>query len=216
MVNAKLTLQWQDQSCADTPPVPARRQQTIMREPRAFAMLTRAKRIIALGFVLAAACGAPLDGSIAQATQQQNSSFTVSVTIAASCTISATPLAFVSPGALTANVDQTSSISITCTNTTPYTVGLDNGVNFSSGTRRMKDTGAGTTFVNYGLYTDSAHTNAWTTTTTTTTCTGGANTCAIGTGTGSNQPITVYGRIPPQTAPAPATFQDTVTATVTY
>lgn len=178
-------------------------------------MLTRAKRSIALGFLLAAACGATLDGSIAQATTQ-NSSFTVSVTITATCTISAGNLAFGSPGLLTANVDQTSTITVDCTNTTPYTVGLDNGVNFSSGTRRMKDTGAGTTFVNYGLYTDLARTNAWTTTTSTTTCTGGANTCAVGTGSGSNQTITVYGRIPPQTTPAPATFQDTVTATVTY
>ena len=179
-------------------------------------MLTRGKRIVALGFLVAAACGVATEGSIAQATTQ-NSSFTVSVTIAASCTISAGPLAFLSPGALTANVDQTSTIAITCTSTTPYTVGLDNGVNFSSGTRRMKDTGAGTTFVNYGLYTDSARTNAWTTTTSTTTCTGGANTCAVGTGAGSNQNITVYGRVPAQTpTPAPATYTDTIVATVTY
>jgi spore coat protein U-like protein len=179
-------------------------------------MLTRPKRIIGFGLLLAAACSAPLDGSIAQATTQ-NSAFTVSVQIQASCTISAGALGFGnSVGVLTANVDATSTITVDCTNTTPYTVGLDNGVNFSSGTRRMKDTGAGTTFVNYGLYTDLARTNAWTTTTATNSCTGGANTCAIGTGTGSNTTITVYGRIPPQATPAPATFNDTVTATITY
>jgi spore coat protein U-like protein len=146
----------------------------------------------------------------------QTTTFTVSVTITASCTISASNLAFGSQGVLAANVDQTSTITVQCTNTTPYTVGLDNGLNFSGGTRRMKDTGAGTTFVNYALYTDSARTLGWLTTTTTTTCTGGANTCAIGTGAGSNQTITVYGRIPSQTTPAPATFNDTVTATITY
>lgn len=141
--------------------------------------------------------------------------FTVSVTITASCTISATNLAFGTQGALTANVDQTSTITVNCTDTTPYSVGLDNGLNFS-GTRRMKDTGAGTTFVSYGLYTDAGRTNAWTTTTSAASCTGGANTCALGTGNGANQNITVYGRIPSQTTPAPATFNDTVTATVTY
>jgi spore coat protein U-like protein len=179
-------------------------------------MLTRPKRIIGWALLLAAACSAPLDGSIAQATTQ-NTTFTVSVTIQASCTISANTMAFGNQGVLAASVQQTSQITVDCTNTTPYTVGLDNGQNFSGGTRRMKETIAGTTFVNYGLYTDAAHTNAWTTTTSTTTCTGGANTCAIGTGTGSAQPpITVYGLIPAQTTPAPGTFQDTVTATVTY
>ncbi len=152
---------------------------------------------------------------VAHATTQ-TTTFTVSVTITASCTISASNLAFGPQGVLAANVDQTSTITVQCTNTTPYTVGLDNGLNFLGGTRRMKDTGAGTTFVNYALYTDSVRTLGWLTTTSTTTCTGGSNTCAIGTGSGSNQTITVYGRIPPQTTPAPATFNDTVTATITY
>lgn len=142
--------------------------------------------------------------------------FTVSVTVVASCTISATPLAFGSQGVFAANVDQTSTLTVTCTNTTPYSAGLDNGLNFSGGTRRMKDTGAGTTFVDYSVYTDVARTNAWTTTTLAGSCTGGANTCALGTGNGTGQTITVYGRIPPQSTPAPATFNDTLTATVTY
>ena len=156
-----------------------------------------------------------LGTGIAQAATA-TTTFTVSVTITASCTISATNLAFGTQGVLAANVDSTSTISITCTNTTPYSVGLDNGLNFSGGTRRMKDTGAGTTFVNYGLYTDTGRTNAWTTSTSAASCTGGANTCALGTGNGTTQNITVYGRIPAQTTPAPATFNDTVTATVTY
>jgi spore coat protein U domain-containing protein, fimbrial subunit CupE1/2/3/6 len=143
-------------------------------------------------------------------------SFTVSVTITASCAISAGNLAFGSQGVLSADVDSTSTIAVTCTNSTPYSVGLDNGLSFSGGTRRMKDTGAGTTYVNFGLYTDSARSNAWTTSTSAASCTGGANTCALGTGNGASQNITVYGRIPTQTTPAPATFNDTVTATITY
>jgi spore coat protein U-like protein len=117
---------------------------------------------------------------------------------------------------LAAAANSTSTLTVTCTNSTPYSVGLDSGVNFLSGTRRMKDTGAGTTFVNYGLYTDPGYANGWTTTTAAGSCTGGTSTCALGTGSGTAQNITVYGQIPAQTTPAPATFNDTVTATVTY
>jgi spore coat protein U-like protein len=177
-------------------------------------MLLGTKVMSLFRYALMVLLGFSLSIGVAHATTQ-TTTFTVSVTITASCTISASNLAFGSQGVLAANVDQTSTITVQCTNTTPYTVGLDNGLNFSA-TRRMKDTGAGTTFVGYGLYTDVARANAWTTTTSTTTCTGGTNTCAIGTGSGSNQTITVYGRIPPQTTPAPATFNDTVTATITY
>jgi spore coat protein U-like protein len=148
--------------------------------------------------------------------QTTSTSTSASATVVTNCNVSAAPLNFGTVGLLTANVDATTTVAVQCNTATSYTVGLDNGRNFSSGTRRMKDTGAGTTFVKYGLYTDSAHTNAWTTTTSTNTCTGGANSCAVGTGTGSNTNTTVYGRIPPQSTPAPAAFNDTVTATVTY
>jgi spore coat protein U-like protein len=154
-------------------------------------------------------------GGVAQAATA-TSTFTVSVTISSACSISAGNLDFGSQGLLSANVDATSTISVTCTNSTPYSVGLDNGQNFAAGSRRMRDTGAGTTYVNFGLYTDAARTSGWTTTTAAGSCTGGANTCALGTGSGSAQSITVYGRIPPQATPAPATFNDTVTATITY
>jgi spore coat protein U-like protein len=156
-----------------------------------------------------------LGSGIAQAATA-TSTFTVSVTITSACAISAGNLDFGSQGLLTVNVDATSTISVTCTNSTPYSVGLDNGQNFAAGSRRMRDTGAGTTYVNFGLFTDAARSNAWTTTTSAGSCTGGAGSCALGTGTGSAQSITVYGRIPPQATPAPATFNDTVTATITY
>ena len=134
----------------------------------------------------------------------------------AGCSISAGNLAFGSQGILSANVDSTSTISVVCTNTTPYSVGLDNGQNYAGGTRRMRDTGAGTTYVDFGLFTDAGRVNAWTTSTSAGSCTGGANTCALGTGTGATQNITVFGRIPAQATPAPATFNDTVMATITY
>ena len=143
-----------------------------------------------------------------------SSSFTA--TVNARCTISATALSFGSSNStISSNIDSTATLTATCTNSTPYSIGLNNGANVSGTQRRMR-LGATANFISYGLYTDSARTNGWKTTTSTTSCTGGASTCILGTGTGSSQNVTVYGRIPPQTAPAAGSFTDTVTVTVTY
>jgi spore coat protein U-like protein len=104
---------------------------------------------------------------------------------------------------------------VQCTNTTPYSIGLNNGIN-ASGSQRRVQVGATGNYLNYGLYTDAAYSNAWVATTSATSCTAGVSTCSLGTGTGSNQNITVYGRIPPQTAPIVGTFTDTVVVTVTF
>src|SRR3974390_2295872 len=57
-------------------------------------------------------------------------SFNVQVTIAATCTVtSATALNFGTQGVLAAAVNQTSAITVTCTNTTPYNVALNQGGN---------------------------------------------------------------------------------------
>ena len=59
--------------------------------------------------------------------------------------------------------------------------------------------------------------NAWTTTTAAGSCSGGASTCALGTGSGSAQNITIYGRVPSiGTAPPTGIYTDTVTMTITY
>ena len=134
--------------------------------------------------------------------------FSVSVTLAATCTInSASALSFGNQGILATNVDQTSAIQVTCTNTTPYNIGLDAGTGSGAtvGARLMTASGA---TVTYSLYQDSAHSNVWGNTI-------GTNT-VTGTGNGTGQSYTVYGRIPPQTTPAPGTYTDTVTVTVTY
>ena len=100
-----------------------------------------------------------------------------------------------------------------CTNTTPYSIGLDNGVNASGSQRRMQ---AGSSFITYNLYTDAARTIAWASTTSATTCTSGASTCVLGTGTASNQNVSVYGRVPPQTSPPAGSYADTIVVTVTF
>jgi spore coat protein U-like protein len=137
------------------------------------------------------------------------SSFTVQVTITASCTIVSTAtLNFGgSVGVLTANVDVSTTLQVQCTNTTPYNIGLNAGIGTGATVAsRLMTSGANT--ITYSLYKDSGHVTVWGNTV-------GIDTQAA-TGTGAAQTYTVYGRIPPQTTPAPATYSDTITVTVTY
>src|SRR6476469_904984 len=86
---------------------------------------------------------------------------TVQMTITASCTVnSASTLNFGTQGILTANVDQTSTIQVTCTNTTPYNIGLDAGTGAGATVAVRKMTSSGAT-VNYSLYSDSGYTTVW-------------------------------------------------------
>ena len=136
------------------------------------------------------------------------STFAVQVTIAATCTInSASTLNFGSVGILSANTDQTSTIQVQCTNTTPYTIGLDAGTG-SGATVATRKLTSGANTVNYSLYSDSGRATLWGTTIATDT--------VAGTGNGAAQSYTVFGRIPSQSTPAPGAYADTITVTVTY
>ena len=160
------------------------------------------------GYVSASAC--PTGGATAV-----SSGSTLTATISPNANVSAGAMDFGSTSSLSSNLDATATIAVQATNTTPYSIGLGNGAN-ASGSQRRARKGATASFVNYGLYTDSGRSQAWTTTTATTSCSGGAGTCVLGTGTGSTQNTTVYGRVPPQTVPAAGTFTDTVVVTITF
>jgi spore coat protein U-like protein len=162
---------------------------------------------LGLMILSAVALGLPNTGaSAATAT----SSFTVQVTIAASCTVvSAALLNFGgSVGVLTANLDVSTTLQVQCTNTTPYNVGLDKGANGASVTSRLMKGGPSNETIAYSLYRDSAHTLNWGVTI-------GTDTQA-GTGNGAPQTYTVYGRIGQQNTPTPGLYTDTITITVTY
>ena len=136
------------------------------------------------------------------------STFTVQMTVTSSCVInSASTLNFGSQGVLVANVDNTSTLQVQCTNTTPYNIGLDAGQGTGATVAVRKMTNGAST-INYSLYSDSGRTTVWGNTV-------GTNTIA-GTGSGGSQSYTVYGRVPPQTTPGAATYTDTITVTVTY
>jgi len=161
---------------------------------------------LALAAALTVAC--LLQSVVPPLAATATSSFTVSITIAATCTInSASTLNFGNQGILSTNVDQTSTIQVTCTNTTPYNIGLDAGTGTGATVTTRKMTSGGAT-VNYTLYSDSGRTTIWGNTV-------GTNTVAA-TGNGTGQNYTAYGRVSSQTTPAPGTYTDTITVTVTY
>jgi spore coat protein U-like protein len=137
------------------------------------------------------------------------STMPVKIIIQNACNVSTAPtlLDFGTQGPLVANVDSTATITLTCTTGATYNVGLDGGgagaANINA--RRMIN---GTNTVGYQLYRDTGRTTVWGNTVGTDT--------QPGTGNGTAQTLTVFGRVPPQTTPPAATYNDTVNVTVTY
>ena len=132
----------------------------------------------------------------------------VKITIQNACNISTTApttLDFGTQGPLVANIDQTSTISVTCTTNAAYNVGLDGGGAGNINARRMIN---GVNTVGYQLYSNAARTSVWGTTI-------GTDTLA-GTGNGLAQALPVYGRVPAQATPPAAVYNDSVTVTVSY
>jgi spore coat protein U-like protein len=131
--------------------------------------------------------------------------FTASLNVVKDCAVTAQDLSFGTVGVLRTVKDAASQLSVTCTQGTAYTIGLQpQGGSLPVGQWRMVE---GTDFILYGLYRDAARTRGWDMAT--------AN-LASGTGTGVAQSIPVYGRLPVQKAPVAGAYTDTVVVTVTY
>ena len=174
--------------------------------------------ILGLGRLVSLA-GAPLLGLLlipAADAATSTATLTVQITITAACNINASTLDFGSNAGtalLAGNLTASTTVSVTCTNGSPYSIGMNNGANASGSQRRMIN---GANFISYDLYTDAGHANAWTTASNSTTCTS-ANSCALGTGNGSAQSTNIYGVVPSvAVAPAAGSYSDSVTMTVTY
>ncbi|MBW3566887.1 MAG: spore coat U domain-containing protein [Proteobacteria bacterium] len=132
----------------------------------------------------------------------------VSATVTDSCSVSADVLAFgvidplVNAGEAT---DATAPVLVSCSNGTSYQVGLDGGNATTSARAMTSDDGT----LDYSLYRDANRTETWGDNI-------GTDTVA-GTGTGTTQTLTVYGRVSAgQQHVPPGAYADTVTVTVTY
>lgn len=135
----------------------------------------------------------------------KTTTFKVTATVVKDCAVSATNMVF---GNYTGAVNNsTSAITVTCTNTTTYTVGLSAGLATGATvtTRKMQD---GANLLSYALYSNSGMTTNWGNT--------AATNWVSGTGSGVAQALTVYGQIPAAQHPTPGSYTDTITATVTY
>lgn len=135
--------------------------------------------------------------------------FGVSATVEAACDVSATPLAFGSFSAFAGQQDVTSTVSVTCSNSTAYDVGLDagDGIGATVDGRLMTHTDATSTLA-YALFSNPGRTANWGDTVDTDT--------VADIGTGVAQPHIVYGRVADPTTAKVGAFADTVTVTVTY
>ncbi|WP_349380231.1 spore coat U domain-containing protein [Alcanivorax sp.] len=132
-----------------------------------------------------------------------NYTLTAQVNIPDQCQVSATDLDFGTRNTPLAQVDSTSTVTVRCTNTTDFDVGLNGGLN---GNRQMSN---GTDQVDYELYQDAGRSVLWGNMP-------GTLQSGIGLGTGSAQNLTVYGRVFPDPSAEAGSYSDTVTVEVTF
>jgi spore coat protein U-like protein len=158
-------------------------------------------RKIAFGIAAAAAIAAtPALAGTATGTVQ------VSLNVSSACSVTAQPLDFGTTNSFAANIDSSSATTVKCTPSAPYTVYVSLGNNAGSTTqRKLLSTTNPLATVNYDIYSDASRTAAWSPTAGKT-----------GTGDGTEQAMTLYGRVPVQTAVAAGDYKDTVTVTVNY
>jgi spore coat protein U-like protein len=134
--------------------------------------------------------------------------FGVTMAVQATCSLSASAMAF---GVYTGTVvNATTTLTVTCTKTTAYQIGADNGQHSQYiGVYAKYMAGPSGNYLRYHLYTDAARSIEWGTT-------AGTNEVA-GIGTGAAQTITVYGTIGAGSyASVPGSYSDIVTLTLTF
>lgn len=163
-------------------------------------------RLLGAGAVLALGSG-PIAAEAATTT----TTFLVTANVSVTCSFTASDLDFGTYDTLAATaLDATSTIQVTCTNGGTYAIGLNQGLHGGSvTTRKMQNNTSPTVFLNYHLYADSARTINWGNTV-------GTDTVG-GTGSGTLQNISVFGKIPAaQTSATSGGYSDTITATLTF
>lgn len=135
--------------------------------------------------------------------------FNVRIAIVDECEIvSVEDLDFSSAGVLSADVDEEADISVACTDTTPFQLGLNQGLGAGATPSARLMTGPAGATIGYALFSNAGRTTNWGNTLLSDT--------VSSTGNGSAQVFTVYGRVVAQATPAPGTYTDTITVTLTY
>lgn len=128
----------------------------------------------------------------------------VSAEVVGACQVSASPLVFGNYTQGGSSLDLDTQVSVTCSDTSAWTLDFNTGLYATGNTRRMKR-GMNEDYLQYNLYLDSTHLQILGAG-----FMGGANI----TGNGS-QPNTVYGRIPAGQIPAAGSYTDSIVVTLT-
>jgi spore coat protein U-like protein len=160
----------------------------------------RALSVAALAMVL---------GTSAASAATTGDAFLVSITLTNVCSVVANDLPFGTQTSLTAIIDVTTSVDVTCSGANPVSVAFDAGDGTGSTiANRLMSSGANT--VAYNIYRDSGHATVLGQT-------AGTNTIDFtSTGAGSTDSKPVYGRVPIQASKPNGTYQSNVTVTLTY
>jgi spore coat protein U-like protein len=134
----------------------------------------------------------------------------VTATVPGSCGVSTSPVAFGSYSGT--QVDANGSVTVNCSLDLPYSVELDGGAG-GGASRQMLKVGDATKALVYELYQDPPRSQVW----------GGSAYSVSGAaaltgqmGTGADQTVSVYGRIPGGGSSSPGDFTDSVSVTVLY
>lgn len=139
------------------------------------------------------------------ATAYNAGTMTVTITVQSTCTVSATTMNFGSYAL--AQLNGTSTISINCSNSVPWSIALSTG----SGTFTTRKMISGANSLNYNLYTSAAKTQVWGDGTS-----GTGVVVGTGTGTGTTQTQTIYGTVPASQSSPISSYSDTITVTLSY
>ena len=139
--------------------------------------------------------------------------FAVTESVQATCSATATTLAFsaYTPGA--GAISNNSTISVKCTKNTPYTISLNGGVT-TGGTIAQRLMGSGANTLQYNLFTTAAFNQIFGDGSGTSKTVAGA-----GAGVATANTVTVFGQLPDSAAnqaAVPGSYTDTITVTVTY
>jgi spore coat protein U-like protein len=142
-----------------------------------------------------------------------STTFAVTSSLLATCSATATSLAFsaYTPGG--GNVANNGTVSVKCTKNTPFTVALNRGTT-AGGTIAQRLMAFGANTLQYNLYTTAAFATVFGDGT-------GASQTEPGTGAGVATAVafTVFGQLPDNAtnqAAVPGAYTDTITVTVTY
>lgn len=134
----------------------------------------------------------------------------VTATVIDSCTVNATAITFGNYNGIAGSaLDSVGTVTAVCTMGTAFSVALDAGTGAGAALTARKLTGPAGATLAYGIFCDAPRTQVWGDGS-------GGTDVASGTGSGSAQSFTMYGRVPSLQTSTVGSYTDNVTVTLTY